>query len=586
MWFDLLDSWNLRPFIYLPERSARVPPSSGKIWLWLALLVACGMQLFEVPSRAIDPDEFEHLHAAFCVHQGLLPYRDFFEHHGPLLYYVLQPLFWLCGDDLSVLWLGRLAMWCCSLGTLALTGAIARRVADTTTGLAAATLLAWSTVFHLKGIELRPDVPAAFLLTLAFWLSLPPTGAAPDRARAWQSWFLIGLLCGLATLFTQKSIVPTIGLAVAACIGATVVGRPRQGVLIVGGMLAGGAVCWLAACGCFALRHGLGEFLRSTIERLWTWPLRSRRWDALRPTLVADLTIWFAAVFQIVGVVRAWRVREVWSSGLGQTSVACLLAIVSLAAVKAVYAQFYLLWFPLLAVLAGVRLVGWSRLSPGRSWRAGMRCVKLLGCLVIAAQVALCLRAYHSQQAGALPSLVEWAAGMIPADPIADGMVVATGFFVGTWLLCGRHKWTTVVAVVSAIGMVHAALRIGDAFLWLNSRQVEAVAEVHRQVPSEQTVLDGFSGYAALRSHAYYYWWINEYSLALMSADERGSKLLSTLQAKPPAAVLFDDGLEHLPEEVTTWIRGNYVRGDSAAARQARLWLRHAETPPEADRGR
>ena len=38
-----------------------------------------------------EADEMEHLHGAWNVGQGLLPYRDFFEHHPPLLYYLLAP---------------------------------------------------------------------------------------------------------------------------------------------------------------------------------------------------------------------------------------------------------------------------------------------------------------------------------------------------------------------------------------------------------------------------------------------------------------------------------------------------------------
>lgn len=37
-------------------------------------------------------DEFEHLHASWLVSTGKVPYKDFFEHHNPLLWYVSTPL--------------------------------------------------------------------------------------------------------------------------------------------------------------------------------------------------------------------------------------------------------------------------------------------------------------------------------------------------------------------------------------------------------------------------------------------------------------------------------------------------------------
>lgn len=37
-------------------------------------------------------DHVEHLHAAWLVWQGEVPYRDFFEHHNPLLWFILAPI--------------------------------------------------------------------------------------------------------------------------------------------------------------------------------------------------------------------------------------------------------------------------------------------------------------------------------------------------------------------------------------------------------------------------------------------------------------------------------------------------------------
>ncbi len=56
-----------------------------------------------------------------------------------------------------------------------------------------------------------------------------------------------------------------------------------------------------------------------------------------------------------------------------------------------------------------------------------------------------------------------------------------------------------------------------DALCWSNRRQVAAMAEVCRLVGPNETVFDGFTGLGAFRRHAYYYWWLNPYSLRLMS---------------------------------------------------------------------
>jgi hypothetical protein len=55
-----------------------------------ALLIA---RIPLIPIREFDPDEFQHAHAAWSVFKGLLPYRDFFEHHTPWYYFALAPFF-------------------------------------------------------------------------------------------------------------------------------------------------------------------------------------------------------------------------------------------------------------------------------------------------------------------------------------------------------------------------------------------------------------------------------------------------------------------------------------------------------------
>src|SRR5262245_4827129 len=57
--------------------------------LLMTVIIACLLaRLHLLRVRIYDLDEFEHLHAAYCITLGLVPYRDFFEHHGPLTPYL------------------------------------------------------------------------------------------------------------------------------------------------------------------------------------------------------------------------------------------------------------------------------------------------------------------------------------------------------------------------------------------------------------------------------------------------------------------------------------------------------------------
>ncbi len=48
-------------------------------------------------------DNVEHLHATWLVANGKVPYRDFFQHHNPLLWYIFAPIVYLSTNVLTLL---------------------------------------------------------------------------------------------------------------------------------------------------------------------------------------------------------------------------------------------------------------------------------------------------------------------------------------------------------------------------------------------------------------------------------------------------------------------------------------------------
>lgn len=86
---------------------------TGFIGLFLLLLVL----LIFISSYMIY-DEVEHLRAAYYVSLGHLPYRDFFEHHHPLLWYIWSPfMFLLPHQTFTTLYITRAASLLVSLLT-------------------------------------------------------------------------------------------------------------------------------------------------------------------------------------------------------------------------------------------------------------------------------------------------------------------------------------------------------------------------------------------------------------------------------------------------------------------------------------
>src|SRR5687768_10218506 len=67
----------------------------------IVLILLCGSSVARVVLtlyRQLNADEFQHLHASWMVHLGYLPYRDFWENHAPLLYFLTAPLLAFLGE--------------------------------------------------------------------------------------------------------------------------------------------------------------------------------------------------------------------------------------------------------------------------------------------------------------------------------------------------------------------------------------------------------------------------------------------------------------------------------------------------------
>ena len=48
-------------------------------------------------------DNVEHIHATWLVAQGKIPYKDFFQHHNPLMWYLFAPLIKMFGNIMQIL---------------------------------------------------------------------------------------------------------------------------------------------------------------------------------------------------------------------------------------------------------------------------------------------------------------------------------------------------------------------------------------------------------------------------------------------------------------------------------------------------
>ncbi len=85
----------------------------------ICLLNVLGVILCYFYSNTAMADEMEHLRASWFVSQGYLPYRDFFEHHHPLLWFGWSPLMKILPQKFDYAWYtARFAAALFSIGSL------------------------------------------------------------------------------------------------------------------------------------------------------------------------------------------------------------------------------------------------------------------------------------------------------------------------------------------------------------------------------------------------------------------------------------------------------------------------------------
>ncbi len=169
--------------------------------LWAAVIALAACTVYRSVTRALGDDECEAVHRAWLVSQGERPYLDFFEHHHPLLYFVLSPVIGACGERIGTLIACRLVMLVLLGGVFAATYGLAARLFDRSAALLAVLFLMTCSVFLDLALEIRPDVPQTLFGLLAMVSFFRKEG----RVGAW-GYFFTGMCLGVAMLFLQKAI--------------------------------------------------------------------------------------------------------------------------------------------------------------------------------------------------------------------------------------------------------------------------------------------------------------------------------------------------------------------------------------------
>jgi hypothetical protein len=322
----------------------------GKLLFGLLVVLAL-LTLSLSINRAFWDDEIEHVHAAWYVHNGQVPFRDFFEHHHPLLWFLLAPLLSLLGEGLAVLAAARLLMLLMAAAIAWLTWRIARRAGgDAEAGLLAVAILFANFMFMPCVMEVRPDVPMLLLALAAVERLL-----AHAREGRLRQLLAAAFLASLSFLFLQKSLF-LVAAMIAWLVGRAWRGQVRPALLAAA---AGAFVTPLLAFGAWlALNNAWGDYL------LCNWLLNLERtgsgqWPVILRLALVNLAFWAAVP---PALLRSWRTRKA-DSAAGALVLFALAALAAPALSSSVGDRYFLLPLPLLSV--GVALWLHERLGGG-----------------------------------------------------------------------------------------------------------------------------------------------------------------------------------------------------------------------------
>jgi len=414
-----------------PTTTDRFWRSPDVIFLSIAIIVLLLAQLPSVPTRFFDPDEFEHAHAAWSVSRGLVPYRDFFEHHTPWYYYLLAPFFrWFAVDQsfdgaMHFLEFGRLFSLTMTALSAGLVFLIGRAIGGRRLGLFAALLFVGQPVIIQKSLEIRPDIPAlSFFVGGLLLLVRAVDEELVPRGRLLR-FFAGGLCLGAAIMCTQKMLFVLPGAVVG--LAFWVLGGGKRGwlqrclgVFLLGAGVALPAVLTWAG---FALHDGGRQFIFNNFLLNANWKQRPN--EHILKTVKTSAPM---LVLCLLGVVRAWRrFRQERARAYGDVLLLCTLVglIAGIRVVPIAYRQYFLMPLTIACLFAARALCFLVELANERR-RVRVVILATLPLLVLpVVELATAATDHDARQTARLRYVFEHTA---PADPVLDGWL-GTGVF-------------------------------------------------------------------------------------------------------------------------------------------------------------
>ena len=184
-------------------------------FLSLAIFAFLFLYLFSSQIRYLNNDEYEHLHNAWMMREGTIPYFSLDLKHSPMLEWVNLLLMSVVGESAIILQTVRLFMFLLSCGSLCLVYWIANEAyGSRLAGFAAVFLLLGSFIWMTCSFEARPDNFMVFFALVSLRLLL-----LYFRTKRFLYLALFACSCVLSLLGKQNAAIFLFAVAVAFIYG-------------------------------------------------------------------------------------------------------------------------------------------------------------------------------------------------------------------------------------------------------------------------------------------------------------------------------------------------------------------------------
>jgi hypothetical protein len=559
--------------------------SNRAVMIWAALLAGLSLLLRVrwAPTRAFDVDELQHVHAAYLVHLGLVPYRDFFDHHTPWLHYALASMFAAVGGSIAALVAARGAMLVMAAMVLYLTFRLGHDVYGRYAGIFGAHLLSFTLAFVDKTAEIRPDVPATVCWLAGVWLFVEAA-----RQASWKTFLWAGMWLGAGVMFTPNVLVGAAG--VTAALSLLPIERPNDAVAgnrraMSLAFVSGLAIPVLGTALVFQAHGALARFVELTVAMNASWP---REVSALRVARRIVTENPYLVALALVGCVAAagdLKRRAQARPGDGALVLAAGALVAGLAIHPAPYRQYFLLLLPILSIFAGNVVALALALPPipvllarrsGAATSAATR-VRLLApggaLLLCAAAVALLQRpdgstftaqvfmwpAFAAAGAAAVvsrrPVRVTLVAGILvatcmlaPLGVLRPAVTLLTACLIPlAWMVRGRLL--SCAAVMSAIVAYPLSVVAAETLRGNDAQRLEIQYVLDTTSPDD-IVQGGWTMTTLFRRGASYYAYVPAGLQALVPQAELDREILRAIDLAKPVLIENDAALGALPSVV------------------------------------